>query len=948
MSIKESEKTYIECRIIILGEKNVGKKSFINRLINLSSTSIIRNYEAEIEFNKNMLILQKKIEEEEEFIRQSEEEKYTGIRIKSESATLVNRSVTKKSGTDSKDVTNSIEKQETKKDENNNSNIINPGYKINFLPSKIAKSKVYHRPPIPEFPSKLFNVFKTKMIFKPYFISPAENLLFDSKQRDDEDSDYEFEKENKLTVKGIKKDINQIMNIKKTVIELDKLYGYKICIYYIFLFLYDMTDYSSFETLLKYFERLNTKYDITNRPDIIPCIIGNKKDRNILFNEEQLKILNEFITKNKLRHYEISTKPFYNFPKFYTQFIIDNLSPMHLEFQEKNFKEELKKVIENKPNFSKALRTPLSSNEQNPGYEYDLNIYSYGSEKEIKDAMMNKKTRFKRKIFVNKQGPIIYNSKSAKEVTNPEQKEKKNTLYITSGGILNKPLIGYTFGITEGKLNLVKYRRDLIKKRNKHITETIEHDFSLNNKTTAIKIKPETYFDEASTRKIQLLSQKIIERRKKIEKIGKIHKDNLDRIAAEKEKQKNIIMPKMRRSSSAPEIINENKQRYYEVVYGKNKQYLDKFTKRRIEIEKEKIREEKERNKLIEEERERLKELEIEKEIEKKNEIKRRERVRIKLINIKPPVEYKTIEQTMNYPLLKDDFEILLEKNKKRNQLVKRDFKPRFEEVKIEKINIPYNDEEIWKKWELNKKNILKKGNFGKFLEKRKAKELMQKINMKKIEQQDEETRQLRREIIIAKGYDDPLKMKEINYSQVEEAAPKYTIKGRNFPRKREDNEDTNNFLLGQDNDIINYIKSIQMERPLPNINCIKPNMPNVIFPKAERFAIYNKSYETFSDLFPDGVFAPKTQENFNCKGTFSKDKKRSLAKEDRSPSPVDYLIKSSFEIIAEKGKTISDNRKRIKINEEIAKQNRKKYIVRRAIKVKSKEKEDNNKNNSD
>ena len=72
------------------------------------------------------------------------------------------------------------------------------------------------------------------------------------------------------------------------------------------------------------------------------------------------------------------------------------------------------------------------------------------------------------------------------------------------------------------------------------------------------------------------------------------------------------------------------------------------------------------------------------------------------------------------------------------------------------------------------------------------------------------------------------------------------------------------------------------------------------------------------------------------------------MAKEDRSPSPVDYLIKSSFEIIAEKGKTISDNRKRIKINEEIAKQNRKKYIVRRAIKVKSKEKEDNIKNNSD
>ena len=30
--MKESDKTYIECRFLLLGEKNVGKKSFINRL----------------------------------------------------------------------------------------------------------------------------------------------------------------------------------------------------------------------------------------------------------------------------------------------------------------------------------------------------------------------------------------------------------------------------------------------------------------------------------------------------------------------------------------------------------------------------------------------------------------------------------------------------------------------------------------------------------------------------------------------------------------------------------------------------------------------------------------------------------------------------------------------------------------------------------------------------
>ena len=32
--------------------------------------------------------------------------------------------------------------------------------------------------------------------------------------KDDEDSDYEFEKENKITMKGIRNDIDKIMNIK--------------------------------------------------------------------------------------------------------------------------------------------------------------------------------------------------------------------------------------------------------------------------------------------------------------------------------------------------------------------------------------------------------------------------------------------------------------------------------------------------------------------------------------------------------------------------------------------------------------------------------------------------------------------------------------------------------------------------------------------------------------
>lgn len=936
MTIKESEKTYIECRIFVLGERGVGKKSFIGRIINLPSTSSIRNLEAEKDFNKKLAELAKKIEEEEDFMRQSEEEKLRGYKSKNESATVGNTtSVKKKTANinESKENQNQKEKKINNKKEENK--MLYTGYKINFLPSKIAKSKIYHRPPLPEFPSKLFNVNKTKMIFKPYFISPAEDLLYDTNPKDDEDSDYEFEKSQRLTVKGVKKDINKIMNLKKTIIELDKLSGYKIYIYYIFLFLYDMTDYSSFETIIKYFDRMENKYDITKEENLLACLIGTKQDKNILFNEEQSKTLNEFINKYNLKHYEISTKPFYNFGKFYTQLILENLGPLHSCFDEDNFKEELKKLIENKSNFPKAVRAALTMNENNPGPEYDLNIFSFNTMQELREALINKKTRFNRKIFANKQGPVIYNSKSIKDISNLDNKDKRSLMYIANGGILNKPIVGYSFGVTEGKLNLVKSRRDLNKIRSKNLTESIEGDCYLNVRTT-LNNKPETYFNEASARKSQILSQRILERQKKKEKIEKIHKNNLEKIAQEKEAQKNIIIPKLRRSSSAPdfEVIKENKKRYYEVVYGKNKEYLDKFNKRRFEIEKEKIIEEKERIKLMDKERERQKELELEKEIEQKKENERKEKFRIKMTTFHSPVNFKTIEQRPNYPVIKDEFEILLEKNMKRNQTI-RDFKPRFEEIKREVISNPYNDEKIWKRWEINKKNIATKGRLKKFFDKRRLKENEQKDKVKKIERQNEEIRKLRREIIIEKGYEDPFKIKEINYSQVEESGPKYTIKGRNIPRKKEYDEDTNNFLLGQDKEIIDYIKKIQMNRPLPNINYVRPNLPSVIFPKAERFLNYNKSYEGPVDLFKDGNFAPKTQENFNCKGTFTKDEKRSLVKKEKSPSPCDYKIKSSFEIIAEKGKIISDARNKNGKS--------KKIVIKNVNKEIRKEKEEDN-----
>ena len=732
------------------------------------------------------------------------------------------------------------------------------------------------------------------------------------------------------------------MNIKKTVIEYEKITGYRMFIYYIFLFLYDMSNYLTFESIIKYYGRLEKKYNISEEYNMMACIIGNKKDKKTQFTDEQKKTINDFISKTNLKIYEISTKPFYNFAKFFTEFIIDNIGPSHENiFKYNNFEEELKNVIENKSNFPKAIRTSFDPYADNPGPDYDLNIYGFNTIKELKEALMNKKTRFTRKIFANKQGPILCKSKSTREILSIDNKDK-NLLYISQGGILNKPIVGYSFGIVKGKLNLIKSRKDLYLERNKSLMESIEGDCTLSMKNSTTKSKGEEYFKEVEKRKYTIQKKRIIERNIKLEKIAKIHQKNLDRIAAEKEAQtQNIII---NRSSSAPDIYDNNfnltidknyelisnKQRFYDIIYYNNKDYLDKFHIRRLKIEKYKIKEEKRINKEMDKEREKQKEIEIEKEKEKIRERERRQKLR----SIESDsnrgrafLSSYSLGDGPRYPDIKDDFEKLVEKNKRKINII-RDFKPRFQEIVKEKKQKPYNDQDIWKKWEINRENFKIKGHLKTFLDYCKQKENEHSENIKKIEEQNDEIRKIRREILIKKGYGDPTEIKTINYTLVEDSSPKYSIKGRSMPKTKVDNEEIGTMLLGQNLEMIEYIRNAQINRPLPNINYVKPNLPSIVFSKAERFMNYNKPYEGSMDLFKDGIFAPKTQEDFCSKGTFGKYEKRGLFfQNSNSPSPCDYKIKSSFEIIAEEGKKISDVRKKIKINEEIEKEKRMKML---------------------
>ena len=855
--MQEYEKNYIECRFFILGDRNVGKKSFIERLLNVPSTSLLRNIEAENEFNNTLYNLMK----ENELL----EEELMNIN-KFNSTTNDNFSTIKKLNR-----TRSLEKFRFSKTRNNfdfkrkkleyNPNNLE-GKKNKFLMKSFIKNQIltsrYKRPPVPEHPSKLFNINKSKIILKPYYIFPAEELPDYYTSTEEDTSDLILEGKNKISLKGINRDIYKKLNGKKTIIDADKLLGYTISVYNFFIFIYDLNDFSTFENLILYFNKINHKYDITNNENnYISCIIGNKKDKKVSLEKEQENKYNHFLKdNNNLYVYEISTKPFFNFDKFFYDFFFETLKQYHENlFNEYNFKKNFEKIVLNKCTFPKAVREIIDPTRDNPGPGYDLNIYGYNTIKELNDGFNDKKKRFNKKIFSNKQGPIICKSKSIKDLMEREKKTLTSFYIQSKGGVLNKSPKGYSFGIIKGKLDLIKSRKNMFLERNKDLKDTLEGDCTLYNYNQEYKSKDEEYFHNVIQRKNQIFSKRNNENQSKYEKNLEINANNLKAIEAKKEEKKNFIITKLKlfKSSSSPNLLvssltdenkaekDFNKQRFCDVVYPKNKEHMKHYTKKRNYITKHKQYSETPGPNAYD--------------------------IRTNLLDpnkgpfiLEKRKIYEYPRDDPSYPDFKDQFEIIAEKAEKYGKKEKF-YRPRFQEIIREKDPGPYHDQEIWKKWQKNKEKLERAGRIKDFIDYRKQKLNDHNENMIKINEEKKQIEEISRAILIKKGYEDPAILKDINYSLVEESSPKYTIKGKITPKIINYEEFGINFLNDNEENM-NAIKMAQINRPLPDLNYVRPKLPNISFSKAERFQKI-KEYEGSTYLFRDGIFAPKTQEDF-------------------------------------------------------------------------------------
>ena len=934
MSVPSRE--YIECRLFILGDEKVGKKSFVKKILSLPSTSIIKNIQEEEEYNKLYSEYKEQMEQErrrqieQQALLKSINENNKSKKEEEKTSKLTNRSLFKideerktnsrvPSARTSKNITATNKVQNTQ----SNSGIINL--------SSIGSKKIF-RPPVPEYPAKLYCVNLNKIVIKIFCIPSGEKMPYDYIPRDDNE-EYGFEKEHHISFEGIRRDINEKLSMKDTVIKQEKLYGFNTSIFTLFVFLYDLSNFYSFESLIMYYSKIAKMYHIGEEENFKACIIGNKIDKKVYMEKEQENVFNEFIKNTHLKKFEISTKPYFLFDKFFIDFLVQNFSTFNQNqtenefniekkklFQDTKFIEQMEKLIKNKPNFPRTARNQTISSSVVPGPEYNINLYSFNSIEEIKDIFANKKSRFNKKIFANKSGPILYEDK---DISIKKQDNEINFNIPIKGGLFNKPISGFSFGILKGKLNLLQKRKDLRYQRNMDFQENIDlKNNSPLNKMLLKKSNDEEYFENALKRKNNIHENIVKERQYKLNRILEVHNENLKKIELQKNISKNKILKSqnviLKKSSSSPNLLfhsvssldeinqqrNLIRQRYHEVIYSKNKEYLEKYNEKLSHI------------RLLSSVKREPEPYYIDLRENMLNPKKGRSILR----------RYKIVDKndiSPQYQKIKSDFEKIAENVS--------NFRPSYgerflsaEKIRAKKEEDEKSFEEYKKKeeekilrWDKNRENSERVLKLKLFKNEREEK-LHRHYQLLKNEQyKREEIQELRREILIQKGYGDPTVINPINYSQVEESAPKYSMKGR-YEIKEIRNDDPGNLFLGANLEKYNNIKEAQKNEPLPNFNYIKPKLPRVIFNKAERFPKIKSQYEDNVFLFDDGIFHPNTHQDFICKEPMDNMSQRGSGIESsanqKSPSPAEYKIKSSFDKIIENGKKILKMRNKIKM----------------------------------
>ena len=896
-------KKNVEIRFILLGPVGVGKKSIVKRFHSLRCTST--NEKSIEEFHVD--ITKKKSEKKEQKNPQ----------------TLYNS-------------TNEIieeEDEETKKQLSLQKR--REQYRINLL--------------------KIYKIYKVGLTFLELSFFPCTEptiLPYDYELKED-DEDYEFEKEYKITLNPLIKELANILmmppRIEKSSLE------------YLILLCFDLSNFDSFEKLVVYFMQINKHLKILT--DYKMVLIGNKMDKKCLMNDEQKSSFNKFIEKLNLNYYEISTYMFFSFENFFENLLHDNFENLPIFKDEALFK-TFNDMLHQKKSFSQTKR-PIFGFNTNPGpSDYQNDPYELPHTRKGMVKMFQNKNKYNKHTFINKSGALFPPLKKEKE------KDNNN---------LNTEFFSNNYDNINNKNKKSKSKKDGL-----YAWDIIQNK-DLKNKLQLTSDMPGYSLGMKTYKPIGIKN----ERKKKIEKIN---------IEISKAFESGIGIKNMSQNWKA----SKSQEKFAENRLQKNKNYLEECKKKNLDIQKRHEEVMQNNNSKIEEKLKAVKEKEdkytkifeeMEKEkFEKQYQIKNNinpEELFHKTFEIKAkfydPVSSISTNKGFtfgqklfpkekpkdgaDFSTLKTDFDKLLTFNKKyfSNRKVDRNVErfPKFKEIGFDSSEVVKKQKEKQKMFETNRTDFRKK-TYEDFFKDREDKKKIVKKNKKKNEKEEKEN--LRNQII--KTYASDFKkndnsmtynsnifndnnylIRDINYTQVETSFPKYSIKGKYetgsiFDRDKQYSADKNNFNRNNFLNMLTEEKQINnlTELENPEIAVIRPKYPAFSFGHSNRFNIsinearntvsgsfnnsINKDNKDLYMLYSDGIFCAPDSKSFLKTQTSMGTGKKLFKKENGFPGPGQYKLKGFTDDVIKNGNKINLNR--VSLNkkakeEEVDKQRREK-----------------------
>ena len=227
-----------------------------------------------------------------------------------------------------------------------------------------------------------------------YPVAEAEPLPMDYIPKDD-DEDYIFETENKISLRKLNNEIAKIL--------MKPLSHISNQLELIFFFCFDLSDKNSLEQLSLYYSQINKNYNLKNHSHSI--LIGNKLDKKIADSEFQESI-NNFINENSMKYYEISTFMFFNFENFFEKLFFQIFGDFP-SFSQKSFKDNFHNILAQKSTFSQSKRKIYPDNLSPSPNEYNNNPYEYPTKYGDLFKLFKEKQKYNKKIFINKGGPLF-------------------------------------------------------------------------------------------------------------------------------------------------------------------------------------------------------------------------------------------------------------------------------------------------------------------------------------------------------------------------------------------------------------------------------------------------------------------------------------------------------------------------------------------------------------